>query len=188
VFPAGVLEQAPQIYVTVTRTSSQATAAEAQRAVVQAYPNVSAIDVTRILETINQFVGEISFAIRFMALFSILTGLIVLISSVATSHFQRVRESVLLRTMGASKKQIIRILSVEYLFLGLLSALTGLILSVSASWLLGYFYFDIVFVPSLWVIVAGTLLITGLTILIGMVNSRSIYKRTPLEVLRAETT
>lgn len=187
-FPSGVLEQAPQIFVTVTRTPNRELAAKTQQTVVQDYPNVSAIDVSRILETINQFIDDISFAIQFMALFSILTGLIVLASSVATSHFQRVKESVLLRTMGASKKQIISILSVEYLFLGLLSALTGLILSISASWLLGYFYFDIVFVPNLWVIIIGTILITGLTILIGMANSRSIYTRTPLEVLRAETT
>jgi putative ABC transport system permease protein len=187
-FPAGVLEQAPQIFVTVTRTPSQQASARAQQAVVQDFPNVSAIDVSRILKTINQFIDKISFAIQFMALFSILTGLIVLASSVTMSRFQRIKESTLLRTMGASKKQIIKILSVEYLFLGLLSAFTGLLLSVSATWLLGYFYFDLTFVPNGWVIIVGTLLVTGLTILIGMANSRSIYQRTPLEVLRSETT
>ena len=154
----------------------------------QEYPNVSAIDVSRILETINQFIDKISFAVQFMALFSIITGLIVLASSVATSRFQRIKESVLLRTIGASKRQIIQILSVEYLFLGILSALTGLILSVVATWLLGYFYFDITFVPNLWVIFIGPLIVTALTILIGMFNSRNVYKKTPLEVLRLETT
>ncbi len=186
-FPTGVLEPAPQIYVTVTRAPSEEVSATIQQAVVQEYPNVSAIDVSRILETINQFIDKISFAIQFMALFSIITGLIVLASSVATSRFQRIKESVLLRTLGASKKQIIKILSVEYLFLGILSALTGLILSVGATWLLGYFYFDITFTPNIWVIVIGTLVVTGLTILIGMFNSRSVYKKTPLEVLRSET-
>ena len=187
-FPAGVLEPAPQIYVTISRAPSQEASASIQQSVVQEYPNVSAIDVSRILETINQFIDKISFAVQFMALFSILTGLIVLASSVATSRFQRIKESVLLRTIGASKKQIIQILSVEYLFLGILSALTGLILSVGATWLLGYFYFNITFTPNLWVIILGTLIVTGLTILIGMFNSRSVYKKTPLEVLRMETT
>jgi putative ABC transport system permease protein len=187
-FPTGVLEPAPQIYVTVSRAPNQEISASVQQAVVQKYPNVSAIDVSRILETINQFIDKISFAVQFMALFSIITGLIVLASSVATSRFQRIKESVLLRTIGASKKQIIQILSVEYLFLGILSALTGLILSVGATWLLGYFYFDITFTPNLWVIVLGTLIVTGLTILIGMFNSRSVYKKTPLEVLRIEAT
>ncbi len=187
-FPAGVLEPAPQIYVTVTRTPGEETSAAVQQSVVQEFPNVSAIDVSRILETINQFIDKISFAVQFMALFSIITGLIVLASSVATSRFQRIKESVLLRTLGASKKQIIKILSVEYLFLGILSALTGLLLSVVATWLLGYFYFDIIFTPNIWVIVIGTAIVTGLTILIGMFNSRSVYKKTPLEVLRAEAT
>ncbi len=187
-FPTGVLEAAPQIFVTITRTADAQGSARAQQAVVQEYPNVSAIDVSRILETINQFVNKISLAIQFMALFSIITGLIVLGSSVATSRFQRVKESVLLRTIGASRKQIIQILAVEYLFLGVLSALTGLILSVGAAWLLGYFYFDITFVPNGWVIVGGTVLVTALTILIGMINSRSILNKTPIEVLRAETT
>jgi putative ABC transport system permease protein len=187
-FPTGVLESAPQIYVTITRVPNEETSAAIQQAVVQKYPNVSAIDVSRILETINQFIGQISFAVQFMALFSIITGLIVLASSVATSRFQRIKESVLLRTLGASKNQIIKILSIEYLFLGILSALTGLILSVGATWLLGYFYFDITFTPNVWVIVIGTIVVTGLTILIGMFNSRTVYKKTPLEVLRAEAT
>ena len=187
-FPTGVLEQAPQIFVTVTRTPNKDISASIQQAVVQKYPNVSAIDVSRILETINQFIGKISFAVQFMALFSIITGLIVLASSVATSRFQRIKESVLLRTLGASKQQIIKILSIEYLFLGILSALTGLILSVGATWLLGFFYFDITFTPNFWVIILGTIIVTGLTILIGMFNSRSVYKKTPLEVLRVEAT
>lgn len=187
-FPTGVLEEAPQIFVTVSRAPNEDISASVQQAVVQEYPNISAIDVSRILETINQFIDKISFAIQFIALFSIITGLIVLASSVATSRFQRIKESVLLRTIGASKKQIIQILAVEYLFLGILAALTGLILSVGATWLLGYFYFDITFVPNLWVIIIGTIVVTGLTILIGMFNSRSVYKKTPLEVLRAEAT
>jgi putative ABC transport system permease protein len=187
-FPTGVLEPAPQIYVTVSRTSDQESSASIQQAVVEEYPNISAIDVSRILETINQFIDKISFSIQFMALFSIITGLIVLASSVATSRFQRIKESVLLRTLGASKSQIIKILSVEYFFLGILSALTGLILSIGATWLLGYFYFDITFVPNPWVILIGTATVTALTILIGMVNSRKIYRKTPLEVLRIEAT
>ncbi len=187
-FPTGVLEPAPQIYVTVTRTPNQEASAQLQQTVVRKYPNVSAINVSRILETINQFIDKISFAVQFMALFSIITGLIVLGSSVATSRFQRIKESVLLRTIGASKKQILKILSVEYLFLGILSSLTGLILSLGATSLLGYFYFDITFTPNLWVISVGTVVLTGLTILIGMFNSRSIYKKTPLEVLRQEAT
>lgn len=186
-FPIGVLEEAPRIGVIVTRASSRTESATLQREVVQDYPNISAIDIALILDTINVFIDKISFAVQFMALFSIITGLIVLASSVAISRFQRIKESVLLRTLGASKRQIINILSVEYFFLGVLGSFTGLILSVGSTWLLGYFYFDLTFIPNLWVIFLGTAIITGLTILIGMLNSRSVYQKPPLEVLRLET-
>lgn len=188
VFPTGVLEEAPQFFVFVTHTASRDISAAAQQAVVLDHPNVSALDISLILETVNEFINKISFAIEFMALFSIATGLIVLASAVATSRFQRIRESVLLRTLGASKKQLIRILSVEYLFIGVLAALSGLILSLLSTLLLGYFYFDLTFTPNLWVIVGGIGILTLLTILIGMLNSRGIYNKTPLEVLRLETT
>src|SRR5699024_3299297 len=87
VFPEGVLEKAPQIYVTLTKTTGQEQSQQIQRAVVKAYPNVSVIDVSRILATIQAFIDKISLAIQFMALFSIVTGLIVLASSVMVSRF-----------------------------------------------------------------------------------------------------
>ncbi|MBN2731901.1 MAG: ABC transporter permease [Balneolaceae bacterium] len=187
-FPSGVLEPAPQIFVTVTRAIDRNQSVQIQQDVVQSYPNISAIDVRLILSTIQSFIDKISFAIEFMALFSIITGLIVLASSVIVSRFQRIRESVLLRTLGASKRQILIITGVEYLFLGLLSALTGLFLSIITAWALSYFYFDISFIPNLWVIVLLTLGLTGLTLLIGLFSSRDIYKKTPLEILRLEGT
>ena len=187
-FPSGVLEQAPQIFVTVTRAANREQSTQIQQQVVKNYPNVSAIDVSLILSTIQSFIDKISFAIQFIALFSIITGLIVLGSSVIVSRFQRIKESVLLRTLGASKRQIMIITGVEYLFLGILSALTGLLLSTLATWGLGYFYFDIDFIPSLWVITIITAGLALLTLLIGLFCSRDIYKKTPLEILRLEGT
>ena len=68
-----------------------------------------------------------------MALFSISTGLIVLAGAVLISRFQRIEESVLLKTLGASRKTVLRIMSVEYLVLGLVSSATGVLLSVIAG-------------------------------------------------------
>ncbi len=68
-----------------------------------------------------------------MAGFSICTGLVVLIASVLISKYQRIQESVLLRTLGASRNQILIITSLEFFFLGALGAGTGIILSLAAS-------------------------------------------------------
>ena len=185
-FPSGVLEQAPQFHVLITRVKDVEEGALFQREVVKNYPNVSVIDVGLILNTLDNILSKLSFVIRFMALFSILTGLLVLVSSVILSKFQRIKESVLLRTMGASKRQIFSINSLEYFFLGSLASLSGIILSLLASWGLAYFTFNSTFVPDLLPIVLVYISITSITILIGLANSRGIVSKPPLEVLRSE--
>jgi putative ABC transport system permease protein len=122
-----------------------------------------------------------------MALFSIITGLVVLSSSVITSKYQRMQESVLLRTLGASRKQILLITLIEYLFLGALAAFSGILLSLIGSWGLSRFVFETDFVPVFAPLLAVAAIITGLTILIGVLNSRGVLTRPPLEILRTET-
>ena len=150
------------------------------------FPNVSAIDLGLILNTLNDIVDKISFVIRFMAGFSILTGLLVLSSSVVISRYQRVRESVLLRTLGASRAQILRITLVEYGLLGLLAALAGIGLAVLAAWALAVFVFEASFGPAVLPLLGLAALVTALTAGIGLLNSRDVLRRSPLEVLRAE--
>jgi len=124
--------------------------------------------------------------IRFMALFSTFTGLLVLAGAVIAGKYQRMKESVLLRTLGASRGQIRDILIIEYLFLGGFAALTGMLLSLAASWALAHFVFETGFAPSWTFVLAGLLVVPLLAIGIGMLNSRGITNRPPLEVLRAE--
>jgi putative ABC transport system permease protein len=185
-FPAGVLEPAPQFHVLVTRTPSPELSAAVQRAVVQHFPNVSAIDLTLILQTLEAVVQKVTFAIRFMALFSLAAGVMVLTSAVLTSRAHRIRESVLLRTLGASRAQIRQILVIEYLFLGTFAAVTGLFLAVLASWALAAFLFEAVFVPTVLPLVVAFLLVMLLTVVTGILGSRGVTTRPPLEVLRSE--
>jgi putative ABC transport system permease protein len=186
VFPAGVLENAPQFYATTINTTSRDASLILQQDIVQSFPNVSAIDVGQVLETVRAFIDKITFVIQFIGLFSIITGLIVLAGSAATSRFQRIREAVLLRTLGASKKQVIKIQVIEYVLLGVMASITGLILSIGASTLIAQFYFDITFVPNFYIIGIEIIILTALVLLIGLSNTRGVHNRPPLEVLRAE--
>jgi putative ABC transport system permease protein len=186
VFPEGILEKAPQFHVLVTRTPDEIVSGNFQRELVKGFANVSVIDLTQILKTVDTILDKVSFVIKFMALFSILTGLLVLISSIVLSKFQRIKESVLLRTLGASQNQIIRINGYEYFMLGTLSTMTGILLSFGISWLLAKFEFEIPFSPNLLPPLLVFLSITALTVLIGMFNSREVITKPPLEVLRKE--
>ena len=185
-FPEGVLEQAPQFHVLVTRTGSSEQSAQLQRMAVLRFPNISAIDVTLVLQTADAILSKVAFVIRFMALFSILTGLLVLAGAVMTSRYQRLQESVLLRTLGGSRKQILTIMTLEYSFLGGLAGCAGLLLALAASWALAHFVFEATFVPALVPALAVMLGVMALTIALGLLNSRGLIDHPPLEVLRAE--
>lgn len=186
VFAKGSIDQAPQFYLMMTKVPTEIESSKFQQKIVNNFPNVSVIDMNAVLTVLQEILDKIGFIIQFMGAFSILTGIIVLISSVRISKFQRIRENVLLRTLGASRKQIYLITISEYLFLGLLSALTGIIISLLASYLLAIFVFESVFVPSIGMIALLLVLIVGLTVLIGLINSLSVINRSPLEALRKE--
>jgi len=174
--------------VVLTRTDSEAASAAVQSAVVEQFPNVSAIDLSLILSVAEDLFERVALVIRFMALFSILTGLIVLIGAVAVSRYQRVEESVLLKTLGASRTQVFKILLIEYLFLGVLASLTGIVLSLAGAATLAFFVFDAPFVWAPDALALTLAVVTGLTVGVGLLNSRGLYNRPPLEVLRAATT
>ncbi|MGH2647437.1 MAG: ABC transporter permease [Ginsengibacter sp.] len=186
VFPTDVLEDAPQFHVLLTRVPSQRLSAKFQQAMVKAYPNVSIIDLGLVLHVLDDLLSKIGFVIRFMAGFSIATGVVVLISSVLISKYQRLQESVLLRTLGGSRKQIFTITALEYFFLGALAAVTGIFLALGASWALARYTFETPFHPQMIPALILFVLVCLLTLIIGLVNSRGLLNRSPLEVLRVE--
>ncbi|MCQ6959504.1 ABC transporter permease [Mucilaginibacter aquariorum] len=187
VFPTGVLEDAPQIHVLLTHVPSNTVSAKYQQAVVKQFPNVSIIDLGLILNVLDELLGKIGYVIKFMSGFSIITGIIVLISSVRISKYQRIQESVLLRTLGGSRKQIFAITALEYLFLGALSALTGIVIAIGSSWLLAKYTFDMPYAVNFLPVIVIFFTITSLTVIIGLLNSRGVLNKPPLEILRSNS-
>ncbi len=186
VFPKGVLENAPQIWVAATRADDNVVANKFQQELVVSYPNVSLIDLRLVLSTVNDLFSKISLVVRFLALFSIITGLVVLAGAVLNSKFVRIKENVLLRTIGARTSQLTKITLIEYAYLGLFSALTGIILSLASGFVLTKFFFEITFsfdAIELGLIGMGVVI---LTVLIGYFNSREVITTPPLQVLRKE--
>lgn len=186
VFPHGVLDQAPQIWVAATRVNDLNVSNRFQQRLVMEFPNVSLLDLRLILSTVESLFAKVGLVVRFLALFSIITGLIVLAGAVVNSKFVRIRENVLLRTLGARTRQITQITLIEYSYLGLFSALTGMILSLVGGWALCRFFFEVQLGVS-WLdlmLVGGA--VTLLTMIIGWYNSREVIATPPLQVLRRE--
>ena len=186
VFPAGVLEEAPQSHVLLVRVDDPAAMGHLQREIVERHPNVTTIDLTSLQRTIEKIVGSVILAVRFMALFSLATGLVVLVSALATSRYQRVREAALLKTLGATRRQVTWVMVTEYAALGLLAALVATGLATLGGWAIMKWVFELPFTVPWAAFAALAAALVVLPVLTGFWSTMDLFRRTPMEVLRAE--
>lgn len=184
VFEPPAIRAAPQQFVVVANVPAGDAVARVQRDAVRLFPNVSSLDLTLVRETIGSIVSRVTLAVRFLGAFALAMGIPVLFSAVAATRRARIREGVLLRTLGASRAQVARVLLAEYGALGALGALTGMLLSLAGAWALTHFVFKDDFDPAVlptFAIAIGMLL---LTMLIGFLTSRDVYRETPMAAIR----
>jgi putative ABC transport system permease protein len=193
VFQPGTLEAAPQTYVALLHVDP-ASSGLLQRDLSLKHANISAIDVGNVQRTLERIVGRVAFAVRSMAMFSVLAGALVLLAALAAGRYQRVRESALLRVLGATRAQLRGMLVTEYIALGLLAGITGVALGAGAGWGLVTFVFKL---PNTsqhtgFTLPAGALLlmwvgVAMMSAFMGLYTSRDALNGTPLEVLRDNT-
>lgn len=186
VFTPGVLEDAPGFTVLTTRVPEGSSSGSLQRELARRFPNVSAIDLTLILDTVRTILSQISRVVTLLGGFTLLAALPILIGTLLNGQDLRRRESVLLRTLGASARQVRLILFVEYAALGALSALTGLVLAVLANVALALFAFKASPWPSPQLLGGAFVAATALALIGGLLLSRGITRHSPLAILRAE--
>jgi len=184
VFEPGAIDDAPQTIIMVARLPDARERAAFQRSLVQSFPNVSALDFSRVQQAIDDVLSQVRLAVGFLALFSALAGVVVLIGALAASRLQRTREGALLKTLGARRPQVLAVLFTEYLALGTLATTTGLVLAWAAAAVLVPHVFHLPFTTHLAPMLVIWGAVAGLTVVVGLVGSRGVLRRPPLAVLR----
>jgi putative ABC transport system permease protein len=185
VFSPGVLDGLPSIYYGSMRVRPRDVAG-LQRALYERYPTVTVINVADVLEIVQQVVDQIAVVYRFLSLFTIAAGAIILASAVAGTRFRRIREVAILKALGATRRRVAGVYSVEFLVLGAAAGGIGALLAsaFTAAVLKGLLDADWTFEP---LPVAAAVALTAVVAnAAGWVASWRILGRKPLEVLRDE--
>jgi putative ABC transport system permease protein len=156
-----------------------------ERALFVAYPTVTVISIADVLLRIETVVDQITVVIRFLAGFSILAGLTILASSIASTRFRRMREAVVLKTLGASRTRIVKTFSVEFSVLGLLAGVVGVIFANLLTRVLLH-KMQVGFHVEWWAAVAALIGTAVLATGTGWIASYRILGLRPLQVLREE--
>jgi putative ABC transport system permease protein len=184
VLPSGLLQNQTATWYGGAHIDPRQVAAM-ERALFAAYPTVTVINLADVLGRIESVVDQITFVVRFLAGFSIFAGLMILASSIASTRFRRMREAVVLKTLGATRMRIVRTFSVEFSVLGLLAGSVGVLFANLLTRVLlrklevG---FHIEWRASLIALIGTALLATAT----GWIASYRILGLRPLEVLREE--
>lgn len=186
VFPPAALESAPQSTVMLAHLASERARAEMQRDLVGRFPNVSALDATLILRSLDTMLEQISIAIQILSLFTLGTGIAILVAAGVAARSERAHEAILLRVLGASRPVLRRIVATEALVLAGLAAAVGGILSAVAAWAIVRFVFDLPFDPPLLDLVGLVLATFAVTALFGGIGGASGALRSPQAALRSE--
>jgi putative ABC transport system permease protein len=185
VFNREALAGLPVVYYGGVRMQPSAVGA-LQRAVFEKYPTITVVNIADALAIAQQVIDQIALVIRFLSGFAILAGAIILAASVAGTRFRRVREVVILKTLGATRRHVRKIFSIEFLTLGAVAGLLGSLLAAAFSSLLLKRLLDAKFRFDAW----ATLVAIAVTALLangsGWLASFRILRQKPLEVLREE--
>ena len=184
VFDPKSLASAPKQFAILVHAPTPTDVARLQRDVVAGFPTISSLDLTLVQKTVASVLGKVTMAVRFLALISLALGVPVLFSAVAATRRERLREGVLLKTLGATRRQIGRIMLAEYVLLGTLGALTGVVLSTAASWALVHSMFKLAFVPALAPALLVAVAMIALAVAIGLMTGRDVFAETPMAALR----
>ena len=152
----------------------------------RAFPNVTAIPVRDVLERVAGVLDRIAVAVRLVALFVLGAGLTVMAEALAQSRTQRLYESVLLRTLGATRGRVARAFAVEYGCLGLVAGLGGALTGAAPAWVVLRFVLDVLAALEAAPFGVALLATVALAVGVGFLGTFRLLGRKPLPVLRGE--
>jgi putative ABC transport system permease protein len=186
-FRPGTLENAPQMLVgAINGPTDELEKSRFQSRMLNQFPNLSVVDVTEIVRSITRIIDNVTLTITFTGAFVFLSGVLILIGSIAITKFQRVYEAAVLKTLGAKRKTLLAILLAEYGLLGLVAGLIGAFAAEGLSYAASKYIFEIEwsFAPKLNIIgVAATIL---LVTVVGAISTLDVLTQKPLGILRTQ--
>ncbi len=186
-FPAGVLEQAPQTFLTSVSEITPATAKKFQSQVARELKNVSIVNVTQAVQNSLKYIDQMSLGLQIMAWLAVAVGLFVFIILLNTQVKERLSEMNLMQVLGCSLKEIQSALFIQFFILVSLSVFFGILFGIVASAIVMHFIFNLTSVfdfQYMVLLVAGLIPIAALSIFWGL---RPLKSLNPMDLIRQTT-
>ena len=185
--PGPLIEQAPYTVVGFLQLNDTPDALGlVQRDLVRAFPNVSVIDVSAVLDSVREVVENATVAITIVGGVTVAGGLLILVGAVAMTKFQRLYDAAIYRTLGASTRRLSAMVAIEYGLLGVLAGVLGAIGALGLSWAVATRLFEIEWRPDWLGLSTGVLAASLIVAAVGLLSSLDVIVRKPLGTLRGQ--
>jgi putative ABC transport system permease protein len=185
--PAAAVDRAAHNYVGFLRVvDDPVQRGTLQRDLVRTHPNVSVIDVRDVIASIREIVDNVTLGITIVGAVTLAGGVLILVGAVAMTKFQRLYETAIYRTLGASTRVVATMMATEYGLLGTLAGVLGTAGGFALAWALSTYLFEIDWQPSAGLFAAGVLGTSTAVTVVGVAASLDVLRRKPLGTLRSE--
>ena len=185
VFSPNTLKAAPHSHI-VTVEMEGGDEAKLLNTMAKAYPSVTAVRVKDAIGIVSDLLGKMLTAIRGANLLTLLTGVLVLAGALAAGLSQRLYDAVVLKTYGASRRQLIGAFVIEYAALGLAAAVFGVIVGSLGSWFLARFILEMPWSFSFVTAALTALIAMAVTVAAGLGVTWQALSARPASYLRNE--
>jgi len=185
VFQQEVLKDAPQTLFTALRIGKERIPL-LQNRIVAAFPNVSVIDVTETIAAFSKIMTRLSTIVNFFTLFSVVAGILIIVSSVFATRYTRIQEAVFYKILGARGRFVLAIFAVEGLFIGLASALIALALAQTTGWIVCTYALDTVYQPFINSSLIMAVVTMVIVVVVGLGAAVPILRHKPAAFLREQ--
>jgi putative ABC transport system permease protein len=185
VFPEQALKDAPQTLFAAVRVDSENISA-LQNRIVADFPNVTVINLAQTILIFAKVLSKLSTIIRLFTLFSVVAGVLIIVSSIFATRYDRIREAVYYTILGARRRFVLATFTAENLFLGLASAMSALVIAQTICWSICRFALDVIYQPFVGVSILMVLTTLILIISVGLGVSFSILRVKPVLFLREQ--
>ena len=177
-----VFESSPQTWITSLHLP--AARSELVSEWLNRFPNLTVIDTTTIVTQVRAIIDRVVAAVQFLFVFALAAGLVVVYAALASSRDERINEAAVMRSLGASRRQLFAAQMIELAASGLLAGLMAAAGSMLVGWILASQVFAFPYRPAWWLPLAGALGGALLSALAGWLGLRDVVRRPPLATLR----
>lgn len=151
---------------------------------VRQFPNITVLDVEQMINQIRNIMEKVTLVIEAVFLFTLIAGILVMIATMQSTHDERIRDNAIMKTLGANKKQLRKILFTEFFLIGAISSLVATLAANLTGYAIASNLMNMQYQIHINSVVVSLVIGTSIITTTGLIAFWRYHKTSPVSTLR----